>query len=106
MIGSVESLVYDFMKRIYSLIAVAFTLLTAVSCVQEIVKEDQFHDAAVVYKAIADGTDTRAVLDTNEAGRPQSMWEDGDKITVYNGSDSFIFLYQYGRWVSSGRFCL
>ena len=91
MIGSVESLVYDFMKRIYSLIAVALTLLTAVSCVQEIVKEDQLHDAAVVYKAIADGADTRAVLGTNEAGRPQSMWENGDKITVYNGVRGYEF---------------
>ena len=74
------------MKRIYSLIAVALTLLTAVSCVHEIVKEDQLHDAAVVYKAIADGADTRAVLGTNEAGRPQSMWEDGDKIYIQTGN--------------------
>lgn len=92
MIGSVESLVYDFMKRIYSLIAVALTLLTAVSCVQEIVKEDQLHDAAVVYKAIADGADTRAVLGTNEAGRPQSMWEDGDVIHIHiENSTSYRF---------------
>lgn len=92
MIGSVESLVYDFMKRIYSLIAVALTLLTAVSCVQEIVKEDQLHDAAVVYKAIADGADTRAVLGTNEAGRPQSMWENGDVIHIHiENSTSYRF---------------
>lgn len=89
MIGSVESLVYDFMKRIYSLIAVALTLLTAVSCVQEIVKEDQLHDAAVVYKAIADGADTRAVLGTNEAGRPQSMWENGDNIFIQTGDGKY-----------------
>lgn len=80
------------MKRIYSLIAVALTLLTAVSCVQEIVKEDQLHDAAVVYKAIADGADTRAVLGTNEAGRPQSMWENGDVIHIHiENSTSYRF---------------
>ncbi len=72
--------------------AAAITMIAAASCVQELANDAQHPEGAVVYKAIADGADTKAVLGTNESGRPQSMWEDGDNIIVYvEGGQSFRF---------------
>ena len=80
------------MKRFYSFMAAALTLITAASCVQELQNDAQHPEDAVVYKAIADGADTKAVLGTNGSGRPQSMWEDGDKINIYvGGGQAYIF---------------
>ena len=79
------------MKRIYSFIAAALTIISAASCVQELANGPQHQEGAVVYKAIAEGTDSKAVLGTNESGRPQSMWEKGDKITIHNGEIGYEF---------------
>ena len=79
------------MKRIYSFIAAALTIISAASCVQELANGPQHQEGAVVYKAIAEGTDSKAVLGTNESGRPQSMWEKGDKITIHNGERGYEF---------------
>ena len=79
------------MKRIYSFIAAALTVMTAASCVQELVNDAHHQEGAVVYKAIAEGTDSKALLGTNESGRPQSMWEKGDKITIHNGEIGYEF---------------
>ena len=88
----VEPLMNYTMKRFYSFMAAALTLITAASCVQELQNDAQHPEDAVVYKAIADGADTKAVLGTNESGRPQSMWEDGDKINIYvGGGQAYIF---------------
>ena len=88
----VEPLMNYTMKRFYSFMAAALTLITAASCIQELPNEAQHPENTVVYKAIADGADTKAVLGTNESGRPQSMWEDGDNIIVYvEGGQSFRF---------------
>ena len=79
------------MKRIYSFIAAALTIISAASCVQELANGPQHQEGAVVYKAIAEGADSKAVLGTNESGRPQSMWEKGDKITIHNGERGYEF---------------
>ena len=80
------------MKRFYSLIITAVTLLCAVSCVQELSNTAENPEGAVVYKAIAEAAVSRAVLGTNESGRPQSMWEDGDKIYIATG-DGMSYLF-------------
>ena len=71
--------------------AAAFTMIAASSCVQEFGNDGQLQEGAVVYKAVAEGADTKAVLGTNEAGRTQSMWENGDKITIHNGVKGYDF---------------
>lgn len=72
--------------------AAAFTMIAAASCVQELGNDGQLQEGAVVYKAIAEGADTKAFLGTNEAGRPQSMWEDGDVIHIHiENSTSYRF---------------
>lgn len=82
----------NIMKRFYSLIITAVTLLCAVSCVQELSNTAENPEGAVVYKAIAEAAVSRAVLGTNESGRPQSMWEDGDKIYIATGNGmSYLF---------------
>ena len=73
------------MKRIYSLIAAAATIMSAASCVQELMNEGQYQEGAVVFTAQTEGADTKAVLGTSESGRPQTMWENGDQITIHNG---------------------
>ena len=82
----------NIMKRFYSLIITAVTLLCAVSCVQELSNTAENPEGAVVYKAIAEAAVSRAVLGTNESGRPQSMWEDGDKIYIATG-DGMSYLF-------------
>lgn len=79
------------MKRINSIIAAVASLLIAASCVDELEKEGAFHGEAVTYKAVAEGTDTKAVLGTDESGRTQSMWENGDQITIHNGISGYEF---------------
>lgn len=72
--------------------AAAFTMIAAASCVQELGNDGQLQEGAVVYKAIAEGADTKAFLGTNEAGRPQSMWENGDVIHIHiENSTSYRF---------------
>ncbi len=73
------------MKRIHSFMAAAIAMIAAASCVQELANDAQHNEVAVVYKAVAEGADSKAVLGTNESGRPQSMWEDGDMINIYVG---------------------
>lgn len=89
--GSSRTFNENVMKRIHSFMAAAFTMIVASSCVQELGNDGQLQEGAVVYKAVAEGADTRAVLGTNEAGRPQSMWESGDKITIHNGVKGYDF---------------
>lgn len=72
--------------------AAAFTMIAAASCVQEFGNDGQLQEGAVVYKAVAEGADTKAVLGTNEAGRTQSMWENGDVIHIHiENSTSYRF---------------
>ena len=89
--GNCRTFNEDVMKRIHSFMAAAFTMIVASSCVQELGNDGQLQEGAVVYKAVAEGADTKAVLGTNEAGRTQSMWENGDKITIHNGVKGYEF---------------
>lgn len=79
------------MKRIYSLIAAAATIMSAASCVQELMNEGQYQEGAVVFTAQTESADTKAVLGTSESGRPQTMWENGDQITIHNGEKGYVF---------------
>lgn len=90
--GNCRTFNEDVMKRIHSFMAAAFTMIAASSCVQELGNDGQLQEGAVVYKAVAEGADTKAVLGTNEAGRPQSMWENGDVIHIHiENSTSYRF---------------
>lgn len=90
--GNCRTFNEDVMKRIHSFMAAAFTMIAAASCVQELGNDGQLQEGAVVYKAVAEGADTKAVLGTNEAGRTQSMWEDGDVIHIHiENSTSYRF---------------
>lgn len=90
--GNCRTFNEDVMKRIHSFMAAAFTMIAAASCVQELGNDGQLQEGAVVYKAVAEGADTKAVLGTNEAGRPQSMWENGDVIHIHiENSTSYRF---------------
>ncbi|MEE0235167.1 MAG: FISUMP domain-containing protein [Bacteroidales bacterium] len=80
------------MKRIYSFIAAALTIISAASCVQELSHDAHHQDDAIVYTAIAEGADTKAVLGTSESGRQQFLWEDGDVIYINpGGGSSYMF---------------
>ena len=80
------------MKRIYSLMAAALTMIAAASCVQELSHDAHHQDDAIVYTAIAEGADTKAVLGTSESGRQQFLWEDGDVIYINpGGGSSYMF---------------
>lgn len=90
--GNCRTFNEDVMKRIHSFMAAAFTMITAASCVQELGNDGQLKEGAVVYRAVAEGADTKAVLGTNEAGRTQSMWENGDVIHIHiENSKSYRF---------------
>ena len=89
--GNCRTFNENVMKRIHSFMAASFTMIAAASCVQEFGNDGQLQEGAVVYKAVAEGADTKAVLGTNEAGRSQSMWENGDKITIHNGVKGYDF---------------
>ena len=80
------------MKRIYSFIAAALTIISAASCVQELSHDAHHQDDAIVYTAIAEGANTKAVLGTSESGRQQFLWEDGDVIYINpGGGTSYMF---------------
>ena len=87
----VEPLMKITMKRIYSFIAAALTIISAASCVQELINGPQHQEGAVVYKAIAEGTDSKAVLGTNGSGRPQSMWRPLKKVATFKVSEILIY---------------
>ena len=89
---NVEPLMKNIMKRIYSLMAAALTMIAAASCVQELSHDAHHQDDAIVYTAIAEGADTKAVLGTSESGRQQFLWEDGDVIYINpGGGSSYMF---------------
>lgn len=94
----------NIMKRIYSFMAASVAMITAASCVQELSNVAQPQEGTVVYKAIADGVDSKAVLGTSESGRPQSMWEKGDKITIHNGQKGYEFTTSIQDPSSSANF--
>ena len=88
----VEPLMKITMKRIYSFIAAALTMIAAASCVQELSHDAHHQDDPIVYTAIAEGADTKAVLGTSESGRQQFLWEDGDVIYINpGGGSSYMF---------------
>lgn len=88
----VEPLMKTIMKRIYSLMAATLTMIAAASCVQELSHDAHHQDDAIVYTAIAEGADTKAVLGTSESGRQQFLWEDGDVIYINpGGGSSYMF---------------
>ena len=76
------------MKGLKMLAAVA-AAVSAVACVQEEISAPQTH--TVVYSASLAGDVSRAEMGLNEDGRPQSLWTDGDKITIHNGARGFEF---------------
>ena len=79
------------MKKIYSFTVAAVAIIAAVSCNKELSNKN-FLGETIVYTASLDGADTKAIIGTNSStGNPQSWWEDGDKITLHNGLQPFVF---------------
>ena len=65
----------------------AVAMFAAVSCAQELSQNDQLPEGeVVVFEATVDGADTKAVLDGKV-----SKWENGDKITIHNGTNGYEF---------------
>ena len=79
------------MKRIYSLAAVAVAMLAAASCAHEEMGGQQLEGETVIFTATIGDADTRASLGMSENGRPQTMWNDGDRITIHNGARGYEF---------------
>ena len=80
------------MKRIYSLAAVAAVMLAAASCTHEEAGVHHPDGETVIFTATIGDADTRAGLGISENGRPQTMWNDGDRITIHNGSRRYEFI--------------
>jgi len=81
------------MRKIFSFAAMCAAILTAASCAHEEFDDYQKEGETVVLTAtIGDADpDTKAELGTSGNGKPQTMWTDGDRITVFNGSRSYEF---------------
>lgn len=80
------------MRKIYIFVASVFILAVA-SCVHEEVNDYQPEAVGetVVFSAEISNTESRAMLGTSQSGRPQTMWTDGDRITIHNGSRGYEF---------------
>ena len=71
-------------KNLFMVAAVA--LFAAVSCNKELPTEQLPAGEAVKFEASVDGADTKVVLDGKV-----SKWENGDKITIHNGTKGYEF---------------
>ena len=69
-------------KNLFMVAAVA--LFAAVSCNKELPTEQLPAGEAVKFEASVDGADTKVVLDGKT-----SKWENGDKITIHNGTNGY-----------------
>ena len=71
-------------KNLFMVAAVA--LLAAVACNKELTGEQVPTGDVVTFEASVDGADTKVSLDGKV-----SKWENGDKITIHNGTASYEF---------------
>lgn len=67
----------------------AMIIFTLVSCISELDNSwsDTLKEGEVIFTASVPGADTKAILDGNK-----SWWQNGDKITVHNGTKGFEFV--------------
>ena len=70
----------------------AVAALAAVSCAFDEYDDFQKEGETVVFTASIGEEETKAELGTSESGKPQTMWTDGDKITIHNGTKGFEFV--------------
>lgn len=77
------------MKTLLRIASVTMAISVAVSCIYHFDDQDISAPGSVSVTFIAEvpGTDTRAYLDGT-----RSYWENGDKITIHNGSKGFDFV--------------
>ena len=77
------------MRKLRFAALAAMMMSAAVSCMNEIddFGSDVSIDGEVVFTASVPGAETKAVLDGNK-----SWWQNGDKITVHNGTKGFEFV--------------
>ncbi len=71
-------------KNLFMVAAVA--LFAAVSCNKELPIEQVPAGEVTKFEASVDGADTKVVLDGKV-----SKWENGDKITIHNGTKGYVF---------------
>ena len=84
------------MKVLSVIAASSAAVLLAASCAQEEFRdyESGQDEVKVTFTAVLADEDaaTKAVLGTSASGKPQSMWEDGDEITIHNGIKGYTFV--------------
>ena len=80
------------MNRIYSFATAAVAALAAVSCAFDEYDDYQKEGETVVFTASIGDEETKAELGTSASGKPQTLWTDGDKITIHNGTKGFEFV--------------
>lgn len=74
------------MKMKKNLFMIAAVALAAVACNKEAAQEQLPVGEVVTFEASTDGADTKVVLDGKV-----SKWENGDKITIHNGTKGYEF---------------
>lgn len=74
------------MKMKKNLFMIAAVALAAVACNKEAAQEQLPTGEVVTFEASTDGADTKVVLDGKV-----SKWENGDKITIHNGTKGYEF---------------
>lgn len=74
------------MKMKKNLFMIAAVALAAVACNKEAAQEQLPAGEVVTFEASTDGADTKVVLDGKV-----SKWENGDKITIHNGTKGYEF---------------
>ena len=74
------------MKMKKNLFMIAAVALAAVACNKETAPEQLPAGEVVTFEASTDGADTKVVLDGKI-----SKWENGDKITIHNGTKGYEF---------------
>ena len=72
--------------------AAAVAALSVVSCAYDEYDDYQKEGETVVFTASIGEEETKAELGTSANGKPQTMWTDGDKITIHNGAKGFEFV--------------
>lgn len=78
--------------RYLKLLFIAATLTAVASCAhEEPYVQPEPSGERVTFSATMADDETRTVMGTNDAGRPQNMWTPGDKIAIHNGVLSFEF---------------
>lgn len=87
--------------------AATAALLLAASCAQEELDNyvPEKTGRTVTYTAtIGSEEDTKAAIGTNDAGKPQTVWSAGDKITIHNGEKCFEFETDAAEGSASAEF--